>query len=197
MRRVAGVLCCVAMVTAAACDGGSPKFAGDPPSAAVAYGSCTFCHGDLSQNMFDTGGHGSVTMRCETCHDDLLPNDPGPGHRAVPVCADCHDSQQTHADPDLNRATECVVCHTPHGSDNLFLINEVILTPFGEDRDVIFDNLDGLADGSFASVSDPGSVLCETCHTETRYYRSDGSGGAHFPFSCFTCHLHADGFAPR
>ena len=40
------------------------------------------------------------------------------------------------------------------------------------------------------------SGVCEICHTQTRFYRADGAGQEHFPFSCLPCHLHEAGFAP-
>ena len=60
-----------------------------------------------------------------------------------------------------------------------------------------FDNLDGKVDGSFASLSNPGTGICEVCHTTTRHYRADGTGSPHFTFSCLPCHLHAGGFNPQ
>ena len=61
---------------------------------------------------------------------------------------------------------------------------------------IVFDNLAGRADGSFASASRPGTGLCEVCHTTTRYYRSDGMGEPHFTFPCYPCHPHPLGFLP-
>ena len=95
------------------------------------------------------------------------------------------------------RAEQRLEAHEAHGSTNLFLINEQIVTPSGPTRSVQFTNLGGLADGSFASVSHPGTGVCEICHTTTQFYRSDGSGAVHFPYTCFTCHPHAGGFAPQ
>ena len=63
--------------------------------------------------------------------------------------------------------------------------------------EVVFDNLDGRADGSFASASRPGSGLCESCHTTTRHYRSDGTGEPHFDLPCYPCHTHPRGFLPN
>jgi predicted CXXCH cytochrome family protein len=183
--------------TLAACGtNGAPKYEGDAPSAEVTYGTCAFCHQALAVEMTATGGHHDLDLKCESCHADETPGQVGPGHRSVPACADCHGAQQTHEDPAAGTAGECTVCHTPHGSPNLFLVRTQIETPSGGEREVEFTNLLGLADGSFASVSDPGSGLCETCHTTTRYYRSDGSGETHFPYACFTCHPHAGGFGP-
>jgi hypothetical protein len=89
-----------------------------------------------------------------------------------------------------------VLCHTPHGSPNLLLVRRTIETPSGNRATVELTNLGGLRDGGLASVTNPGTGVCETCHTETRYYRSDGTGEPHFEFPCYTCHPHTTGFAP-
>ena len=59
-----------------------------------------------------------------------------------------------------------------------------------------FDNLDGRKDGSFASVTRPGTGVCEVCHTTTRYYNNTGTGEPHYEFPCYTCHTHERGFLP-
>ena len=193
MRRGISALGLVAVLAAACGGNGAAQFAGGTPTAEATYGSCVFCHHELAGTMTTTGGHHDLALKCEACHDDRTPGFVGPGHRAVPACADCHAEQNTHHDP----ATPCVTCHTPHGSSNLSLIREQITTPTAGVRDVILDNFLGRADGSLASVSHPGTGLCEICHTTTTFYRGDGSGDEHFPFPCFTCHPHANGFSPR
>lgn len=195
--RVALAPALAAVLAVAACGtDGTNRFRGEAPSADETYGQCAFCHRELAEKMTVTGGHESLDLKCELCHDDLLPGDVGPGHRSVPACADCHTTQATHHDPAAGTADECVVCHTPHGSENLLLVKEVISTPNSGDRSVQFTQLLGLAEGGLASSTDPGSGICETCHTTTRYYRGDGTGEDHFPFTCFTCHTHGEGFAP-
>ena len=67
-------------------------------------------------------------------------------------------------------------CHDPHGSQNIKLVRETITTPGGANRPITFDNLTGLADGSFANASAPGTGVCEICHTTTNHYRMDGTG---------------------
>ena len=161
------------------------------------YGQCGFCHNELTVKALMSSGHGNLSLVCENCHSVLRPNDYGPGHERAPRCAECHAQQHTHQDPAVGTVRECTACHTPHGSMNILLINEQILTPSGTARSVVFNNILGLADGSFASVTQPGTGLCETCHTRTEFYRSDGTGGRHFPYACFTCHPHAAGFAPN
>jgi hypothetical protein len=155
------------------------------------FSPCAFCHNELAVKAAASAGHGRRSLDCVPCHADAAPGEVGPGHRRVPACADCHSEQQTHQD------SECVVCHTPHGSANLYLVREQLLTPSNVTRDVQFTNIYGLADGSFASVSRPGTGVCETCHGGTRFYRSDGAGEPHVTYPCFTCHPHALGFALR
>lgn len=161
------------------------------------YGQCGFCHNATTVTALMSTGHGDLSLACENCHTVLLPNDYGPGHERTPRCAECHAQQQTHQDPAAGTVRECTSCHTPHGSTNIFLINEEIQTPNSGTHALVFDNIMGLADGSFASVARPGTGVCETCHTRTEFYRNDGSGAAHFPYTCFTCHPHAGGFAPN
>ena len=73
---------------------------------------------------------------------------------------------------------------------------QAIVTPQGPTQPIVFTNLAGKADGSFASVSAPGSGVCEICHTSTNHYRADGTGSSHFTTSCIPCHTHEGGFNP-
>ena len=155
--------------------------------------NCGICHVPQAERFEKPSGH-SARFVCSNCHPDTGA-DIGPDHRASRACADCHDTA-TH-DPPGVAAFDCTDCHEPHGTDNEYLVREIITTPQGENRPIVFDNLDGRADGSFASASDPGSGICEICHTTTSYYRADGSGAAHFTFSCLPCHLHSKGFEPQ
>jgi len=177
-------------------DPGSDQFSGSAPTAQEIYGSCAYCHSGTAERMAARGGHHDLDIKCESCHADLKPNDPGPGHRRVPACADCHTTQITHHDGASSPAEQCQTCHTPHGSLNLLLIRQRITPPGGAAVSVTFNNLAGKADGSFASLTQPGSGVCEVCHTATNHYRRDGSGSPHFTFPCQTCHSHSTGFAP-
>lgn len=153
--------------------------------------NCTLCHGDEATRLAHPSGH--TALACDTCHAEVSPT-PGPAHRARPACESCHD-QATHAPAD-HAPLPCVQCHDAHGSGNTNLVRDAITTPSGASAPIRFDNIDGLAEGSFASPSAPGTGVCEVCHTTTRHYRADGGGETHFPYSCLPCHRHAKGFAP-
>ncbi len=98
----------------------------------------------------------------------------------------------------------CFTCHTLHDTENLSLINEVI------DTDVLppdYRIKSGLREVVFLNQAGPNSYadgdavydgVCEVCHTETKYHRSDASGDqTHFPGTkCTNCHEHANYFQP-
>lgn len=199
MRRGArcGLAAVLALAAIACGSDGAPQYGGGPPPIEAAYGQCAFCHDGLAARMVLFGGHGSLRVTCQRCHSqDLTPGRVGPDHRSTPACADCHTREETHMDPAAGTPQACLVCHTPHGSPNLFLVDAMITTPPGPAVPIDFTNLLGRADGSFASSSDPGTGLCEVCHANTVYYNSAGDGAPHFTFNCAVCHTHAAGFAP-
>lgn len=161
------------------------------------FGNCGFCHNDVTGRGLEHT-HGAIEVECASCHESLQPGVFGAEHQRITPCVDCHGTmRQSHHDPESGSARECAVCHDPHGSSNLYLVAEYILTPSGTSRPVSFTTLRGLAEGGLASLSQPGSGLCETCHSQTRYFRADGSGEPHFGFPCFTCHPHELGFSAR
>lgn len=153
--------------------------------------NCMLCHQDETARHAMPSGH--ADKPCATCHAEVDPT-PGPGHRAVEACQTCHPTTQTHAPEGM--AIACAQCHDPHGSTNLDFVRELITTPSGAERPIVFDDFSGLADGSFASASAPGTGVCEVCHTTTNHYRADGTGSPHYTFSCLGCHRHDAGFAP-
>jgi predicted CXXCH cytochrome family protein len=194
--RVLATLAVAAWLAACGTDGAS-QYRGEPPPIDQVYGQCAFCHDDVAVPMYATGGHGGFNVNCTRCHsDDLTPGRVGPDHRSVPVCTDCHTRQQTHMDPAAGTPQQCLVCHTPHGSPNLYLVNVEITVPDGNVVPIDFTNLIGRADGSFASATDPGTGVCEVCHATTTVYNSEGDGAPHFTNNCAVCHTHAAAFAP-
>jgi predicted CXXCH cytochrome family protein len=154
--------------------------------------NCALCHQDQAERFAKPSQHGAL-LACSDCHADTG-TPPGPDHRASAPCADCHETA-THA-PD-GAAQPCTQCHEPHGTDNASLVLDALRTTLGNVAPIRFDNLDGRADGSFASATDPGAGICEVCHTTTAHYRNDGSGADHFTVSCLPCHRHSGGFAPQ
>jgi hypothetical protein len=165
----------------------------------VADQNCTICHTDEGTRFGKPSLHSANFTECSGCHDKISPT-PGPGHRRRPDCTECHDTIATHVPPGVS-AFPCVQCHNPHGTDNIKLVSGTITTPGGQQRPVNFDNESGQRDGSFASVSEPGTGVCEICHTTTRYFRADGTGDPHWVSSitpttpsCVACHRHPRGF---
>lgn len=155
-------------------------------------GNCGLCH-EAEAARFELPSEHAERFACSGCHAEVSPA-PGPGHRAIAACADCHDTA-THAPG--GTGFPCTQCHEPHGTTNLDLVVDTLETVQGPFVPIRFDNLQGKADGSFASASAPGTGICEVCHTTTAYYRADGGGAAHFTLSCLPCHRHSQGFAPE
>lgn len=123
------------------------------------------------------------------------------------LCLDCHalstHSSQHTSDKYGSVSFECLSCHQPHLTRNIFLVRETISTPRDGNKTVTFRNTDGKADQSYATATDPGNGICEVCHTQTR--NSDGTprfrntgesdGGKHYTTRCTACHPHSKGFA--
>jgi predicted CXXCH cytochrome family protein len=153
--------------------------------------NCGVCHDEQAARFTKPSRH-SALLACSDCHADAG-TPPGEGHRTTRPCADCHAGTATHAPA----AAPCTQCHEPHGTDNAYLVVEELRTTQGPFVPIRFETLEGLADGSFASASAPGTGICEVCHTATAYYRADGGGAEHFTLPCLPCHRHGDGFLPE
>lgn len=154
--------------------------------------SCPVCHVPEADRFALPSQH-SARFQCVDCHAEVSPR-AGPGHRSIPACTTCHD-QATHSPNGSD--LPCTTCHNPHGTTNTQLVLEAITSPAGgAPHPIVFNNIDGLAEGSFASPSAPGTGVCEICHTTTLFYRADGTGAPHFTISCLPCHRHSQGFAP-
>jgi predicted CXXCH cytochrome family protein len=159
--------------------------------------SCAICHADEAARLAKGNRHHDrFAGRCSSCHAEATA-EPGPGHRASSDCADCHAPRRVARHVPPNMPVSCTQCHEPHGTDNIRLIRDAILTPRGVEEPVRLATLAGRADGGLASASAPGTGLCEICHTRTRFYRADGGAAAHFTTACGRCHPHAAGFLPR
>ena len=91
---------------------------------------------------------------------------------------------------------DCTDCHDMHGeTSNIKLIAESIdyVQPGGESVEFLVPPGD-YADGLDNQDPNPDQI-CEVCHTNTNYYRTDGTGVEHYPGGdCSTCHSHCDEF---
>lgn len=95
----------------------------------------------------------------------------------------------------------CRDCHKAHDTSNLALVREVIATPNSGDRQVIFTGRGG-PPGSGGLMGDATdgvfTDICEVCHTQTVFFRNDGSTpdtGHENGEVCTDCHTHPSGFA--
>jgi hypothetical protein len=109
------------------------------------------------------------------------------------LCADCH-TQATH------KGENCQTCHTAHNTGNIKVIRESLRAPNHTSLTVKFLGYTGA--NSFADGDVTHDGICEVCHTQTRYYRRDGSGFANHSGGtnqsgkdCTSCHNHATGFS--
>ena len=111
-----------------------------------------------------------------------------------------------------HQSQDCRVCHTPHGTTNIYLVEDTIQTPNSGPKEVIFKTL-GIGDPYNSPdpvVGDPNSGVmaddadgvhtgvCEVCHTTVSHHTNDDthSGqGHHNAEDCTGCHGHADGFS--
>ena len=133
------------------------------------------------------------------------------------LCIDCHalathSSQHTGAKYG-NWAVDCLTCHTPHRTRNIFLVDETVSSPNSGDQTVLFHLDDragstnpGSAPGDYSFLGDRSGAgntpyddgICEVCHTRTTHWRNDTSGGDHAHNAntrCIDCHAHDVGFS--
>ena len=137
------------------------------------------------------------------------------------VCVDCHNlpthSSQSTSTKYGNWAMDCVACHTPHLTQNIYLISPQIRTPNSGLRDVRFETTVGaVADSSVAGTASYANEdnatqadgPCQVCHTRTKSsggdarWRNATAGGnvdTHYASAstsdCIGCHTHDAGFS--
>lgn len=215
MRNQTNVAVALALALAlalGACGGGG---GGESTETAA---DCSGCHATQAAAFEDNVSSHALLFDCALCHAELR-SEPGPGHREVARCAECH-SEATHpprraangAASPTGAATGqaeddpgCARCHEPHGTSNLYLIRSELRLRDGRSIAIELTNIHGRADGSFAELAtaeggtngrEPGTGLCEVCHAATRYYDATGTGEPHHGERCTRCHDHAQAFLP-
>ncbi len=126
------------------------------------------------------------------------------------LCVDCH-ALATHSSQHTgtrygNWAVDCLTCHTPHQTLNIYLIRKDLQTPNSGTKSITFweDDRSGGTNPnrSYLGVTFPDPAptddgICEACHTRTSYHRNDGSVDRthNADRRCVSCHPHSQGFA--
>jgi predicted CXXCH cytochrome family protein len=133
---------------------------------------------------------------CFTCHD-------GTGAPALPIIS-THANTDFAARVEADFELECIQCHSPHGSANLYSVKEYVVVQDGAtpvtSGPVVFTVITGtnsFDDGTSAEAS----RICVTCHVNSDdpgYPMTDHTGGANHhggsDYSgqdCTTCHAHS------
>ena len=108
------------------------------------------------------------------------------------LCSDCH-TQVTHRD------INCLNCHQAHNTGNMKGIRQNVRASNFTTVSVRFLRYTGY--NSFVDGDSTHDGICEVCHTQTKYYRRDGSGFANHSCGvnydrkdCTACHSHYSGF---
>jgi predicted CxxxxCH...CXXCH cytochrome family protein len=113
------------------------------------------------------------------------------------LCGDCHAVKSHSSEATSSRhgswSMTCRDCHAPHGTRNVWLVNEQITPPALDapqsPREVVFHGKADRARGDNKGV-------CQVCHTRTAFYRQDGTGASHETGNdCKKCHNHTEGLA--
>jgi hypothetical protein len=102
---------------------------------------------------------------------------------------------------DGERAVDCIDCHDVSGtSGNVSLIADYIVSGWNDpDGTPTMEQVVFLSPhvSPFDWVDGNGSGICEVCHDETNYWRTDGTspgGGHHSGGDCSNCHTHCNEF---
>jgi len=127
------------------------------------------------------------------------------------LCVDCHNLA-THSSQHTgtrygNWSVDCLTCHTPHNTLNIYLIRKDLQTPNSGTKSITFWE-DDRAGGTNPNRSYLGAIpppstaplddgICEACHTRTAYHRNNSSGDHEHNKDrrCVGCHPHTQGFA--
>jgi len=146
----------------------------------------------------DAPHHGLSGVNCHSCHfRGLEYPEPMPAWwRSDHICLSCHvetgfaQSIKTHLGSDT---LSCSICHNPHFQQEQYAHYLIRNTnPLDENEHMYFNHATDFIHGA------PNyDGICEICHTQTEYYRNDGTGDEHqVGENCLNCHSHKNGFMP-
>lgn len=140
----------------------------------------------------------SEGISCNSCHTRplIIPQPKPEWWTNDHMCKSCHVETgfatpvQSHLGTDT---LTCSICHNPHFHqpqyERYFIRNG---NPVDESEHMLFNHATDFIHGA------PNyDGICEICHTQTDYYRNNGTGLEHNPGSnCLECHTHWNGFMP-
>lgn len=142
---------------------------------------------------------------CSSCHDmhNATSSDGNLLRTATidAICSSCHI--YSSSDITLNHKNmTCTTCHYGHqtGSNNIYLINDNIVTPNSGTKPVVFTA--NTAAANYADAAGTYNGVCEVCHTTTDHYTNTTGGTAdarHVPATqkCVNCHPHNKAFSAQ
>jgi len=161
-------------------------------------------------------------IRCRDCHvyavqDGIVHINVPRGEEQEAVCRGCHrpDGQAStmdlvgnHVVNDNGTIIVCTTCHDPHayqlstnprGNTVTRYNRKLIRSIISEDRVPGVQNpLVYHIPEQMAVTSPPYTGACQGCHTETEFWRNDGSVLGHgHDVTCTACHEHDKGFIAR
>ena len=136
-------------------------------------GFCIACHKDKTTAFIGVSNHPVMagTVTCLSCHRFAVRVDDNPAYGLSGACAQCHPEQAGpflyEHDAAASYAVEgggCMECHTPHSSQNSFLLKQ------------------------------PGQMLCRQCHmAPLKHDRNSAHGNAWEKYECVVCHTDIHG----
>ena len=141
----------------------------------------------------------SEGISCNSCHTrpPVIPSPKPEWWTSDHMCKSCHVETGFAAPVQSHLGTDtltCSICHNPHFHqpqyERYFIRNG---NPVDESEHMLFNHATDFIHGA------PNfDGICEICHTQTDYYRSNGTGLEHYPGSnCLDCHSHWNGFMPE
>jgi hypothetical protein len=115
--------------------------------------------------------------------------------------------EQVHVPPHQHQDyQELTITSVDFGQNRYYFVNDPLHIPhpypvgaklYGvETRSVVFPITPA---SPYVRGADPYDGVCEVCHTQTDYWRNDGTGAAHYGGpsevdQCLSCHMHEGGF---